>query len=134
MAIQFAYHKLYHRVVSTYESCNVQHFLFGRTETIRSATTDALNLVKRFETTNNQEGYQLLKRATKTHHQVAENARIGKGVDRHLYALYCVALQRNKSHGEDIPQLFRDSSYLKVCTSSLPSSGLEKTKKKLLSL
>jgi len=38
MAFQLAYYRVQHAVPPTYESCNMQHFHHGRTETIRSVT------------------------------------------------------------------------------------------------
>ena len=38
MVYQLAYYRLHGHVAPTYESCNMQHFHHGRTETIRSAT------------------------------------------------------------------------------------------------
>ena len=38
MAFQLAYYSVQNTVPPTYESCNMQHFHHGRTETIRSVT------------------------------------------------------------------------------------------------
>jgi len=123
MAIQVAYHKLYNRIVSTYEACNMQHFLYGRTETIRSATPDSLQLVTRFAgAASNSEAFELLKRATKTHNHVSEDAKAGRGVDRHLYGLYCAAQQRQSKFGESVPELYKDPAYLKFSSNILSTS------------
>ena len=47
MAFQLAYYRLHHHVAPTYESCNMQHFHHGRTETIRSATMGEQRSVQR---------------------------------------------------------------------------------------
>eukprot|EP00924_Labyrinthula_sp_SR-Ha-C_P006992 maker-scaffold_8-snap-gene-6.12-mRNA-1 protein AED:0.02 eAED:0.02 QI:253/1/1/1/1/1/3/57/659 len=74
---------------ATYESASTAAFKHGRTETIRSATSEALNFVKGFEdsSVSSSEKKLLLTKAVKNHGRITKNALMGKGMDRHLFAL-----------------------------------------------
>lgn len=52
---------------------------------------------------------KLFKRAVDTHTQLQVSAREGKGVDRHMFGLWCAAY----TNGEDIPELYDDPLYTK---------------------
>lgn len=55
------------------------------------------------------EKFRLFKRAVDKHTSLQVNARDGKGIDRHLFGLWCAAYERD----EDIPELFDDPLYTK---------------------
>ena len=50
MSFQLAYHKLYHKTATTYESASTSAYKHGRTEVIRSATLQSAKFTKAFST------------------------------------------------------------------------------------
>lgn len=89
MAFQAAYYGLYGRVQSVYEPAMTKGFLHGRTEAIRSTTTESVNFIQRFcEAVSPQIKVDALKKACLRHTAITREAGSGKGLDRHLYALY----------------------------------------------
>lgn len=57
----------------------------------------------------NDERKTLMGRAVKRHYELMKEAREGRGCDRHLFGLYCLAMES----GIEVPQLFSDPSYFK---------------------
>jgi len=51
----------------------------------------------------------LLKKAIKKHNLLMDEAKEARGCDRHLFGLYCVAMEA----GLPIPELFDDPAYTK---------------------
>ena len=89
MAFQATYYGLYGRVQSVYEPAMTKGFLHGRTEAIRSTTTESVNFIKRFcENVSPQIKVDALKKACARHTAISREAGAGQGQDRHLYALY----------------------------------------------
>jgi len=64
---------------------------------MRSATPEAKELCQiwRSKTASPAAKLQALRRATKEHSRLVKEAAAGKGVDRHLFALKCIALRKN---------------------------------------
>uniref|UniRef100_A0AC34Q355 Choline/carnitine acyltransferase domain-containing protein n=2 Tax=Panagrolaimus sp. JU765 TaxID=591449 RepID=A0AC34Q355_9BILA len=67
-------------------------FVEGRTETVRSCTTESCAFVKAMMNPecSREERLQLLRTAAERHQDLYRLAMSGKGVDRHLFALYVV--------------------------------------------
>ena len=67
-------------------------YLQGRTETVRSLTIEAMEFVKAFvdETVAPEEKYRLLLKAAELHAKMYKDCMNGKGIDRHLFALFVV--------------------------------------------
>jgi carnitine O-palmitoyltransferase 1 len=78
----------------TYESAMMRLFRDGRTETIRSLSLESVEFVKAMEDPKKtvEEKQRLHKLAVEAHNNYAKMASIGDGVDRHLFALYVVAM------------------------------------------
>lgn len=95
MSILLAYYTLYGRVVCMYEPAMTKAFYHGRTEAIRSATIQAKNLCTIWcdENATNEEKLAALRIATTEHSRLTKESSIGKGIDRHLYALKSLAHQ-----------------------------------------
>ncbi|GAA5851677.1 hypothetical protein JCM5353_007307 [Sporobolomyces roseus] len=147
MAYQAAYFTLYGRVDSTYEPAMTKNFLHGRTEAIRSVTPEAVNFVKTFTSdASPRDKVAALRAACKAHTALTKACAKGLGQDRILYAMYCLAQQKEKkaaradssappsdSEGSDsedpeqitarIPALFRDPGYGKLGESILSTSN-----------
>lgn len=91
MAFQAAYYGLYGRVECTYEPAMTKAFLHGRTEAIRSVSTESVDFVQTFWADYPAETkIEALKKACKKHSANTRTCSKAEGCDRHLYALYCV--------------------------------------------
>lgn len=90
VAIQMAYFKDTKKFVQTYEASMTRLYLNGRTETVRSCTEESCDFVRAMldPQSNNEERIKLLQLAGKKHTVLYQDAMNGKGIDRHLFALY----------------------------------------------
>lgn len=104
--------------VSAYESCNTRNFRRGRTEAIRSTSVEAQRFVEAIAL--GRPWKHLLREASVAHSATVALAKAGQGVDRHLYALQCVATKA----GLPMPALFSDPNYRKPLRNVLSTSGL----------
>eukprot|EP01102_Stenamoeba_stenopodia_P010021 TRINITY_DN2973_c0_g1_i3.p1 TRINITY_DN2973_c0_g1~~TRINITY_DN2973_c0_g1_i3.p1 ORF type:complete len:186 (-),score=47.35 TRINITY_DN2973_c0_g1_i3:78-635(-) len=128
MAFQLAYKRMYNATVATYESASTAGFLHGRTETIRPASMSSVAFTEAFNnpnaTTETREA--TLRAAVDVHSKLVKEAVTGKGMDRHLFALFNLS----KEHGDNVPELFRDKAYATInhnilSTSTLSSKAIE---------
>uniref|UniRef100_A0A336MRR1 CSON003723 protein n=1 Tax=Culicoides sonorensis TaxID=179676 RepID=A0A336MRR1_CULSO len=110
-ALQLVYYKLHGEVAPTYETATMRSYYRGRTETVRSCNTDMLNLCNGWfnESTSAQSKTELFRTAAKAQHGLMLDARKGKGIDRHLFGLWCAAYENKLP----IPALFDDPLYVK---------------------
>jgi len=93
LSLQVAYYKdSGGRHPLTYESSMTRLYLQGRTETVRSFTMEAKEFVLAFvdKTVPPKEKYKLLVKAAELHAKKYKDCMNGKGIDRHLFALYVV--------------------------------------------
>ena len=90
IAIQLAYYKENGKFVQTYEASMTRLYLNGRTETVRSCTVESCKFVLAMlnPTCTVEEKIRLLKTAADKHTILYKDAMNGKGIDRHLFALY----------------------------------------------
>jgi len=102
--IQLTYYKLHQEVVATYETATMREYYHGRTETVRSCNMKMLDLCKTWNCprAKPQAKMAAFKTAAEGHHQQMQDARKGKGVDRHLFGLYCTALENKLP----VPEIF----------------------------
>lgn len=94
MALQLAYFKdSGGKLALTYESSMTRLFLLGRTETIRSLTTEAADFIHSMadKSRSNDERIALLRKACERHQVLCREAMSGKGIDRHLFGLYVLS-------------------------------------------
>ncbi|KAL3887263.1 hypothetical protein ACJMK2_027207 [Sinanodonta woodiana] len=93
MALQVTYFKDAGKFALTYESSMTRLYLHGRTETVRSLTLEGCDFVRAFldEKVSKQEKIRLLQKACEVHQQLYKDSMTGKGIDRHLFALYVVS-------------------------------------------
>jgi len=127
MAFQLAHMRMHGSLVSTYESASTSAFKHGRTETIRSATPEALQFAATFcdPAASSSARLDAMKLAVSNHSRITRSALMGQGIDRHLFALQDLA----SSQGE-VPPLFTCKPYSKltrfiISTSTLASDALE---------
>lgn len=123
MAIQLAYYNIYGKCVSTYESGSARKYKHGRTEVIRTLSSDSLAFCQAMkdESATPEKRYMLLQNAAKAHVKYAIDASQGKGVDRHLLGLK-LCLKPGESH-----ELFSDKVYNQSQSWTLSTSAMFKT-------
>ena len=124
MAIQLAYHRLHGKSGATYEAAAMSYYKHGRTETIRSASSDSDAMCRVFEDpdASKEDKLAAFRKAAATHSKLAREAQMGKGMDRHLFVLKQMAADA----GMELP-IFTDPlhdifSTIVVSTSTLPAS------------
>ena len=112
MSILMAYYKLYGSFVCAYEPVMMKYYLHGRTEAMRSATAAAKLFCETWSDPNTEhtEKVNALKTAIEFHSSMVRDAASGNGVDRHLYAIKCLAAKS----GIPIPSLFADDGWAKL--------------------
>ena len=105
MAMQLAYYRDQGQFSATYEASMTRLFKHGRTETVRPVTHESVAFVKCMEDPESSPAAKLaaLQHAAERHVTQYQNAMVGKGIDRHLFALYVVSV------GKEI-----DSPFLKA--------------------
>jgi len=93
MSMMLAYYKLYGRIVCAYEPVLTKNFFHGRTEAMRPATMEAKTLCEVFTDpmATPQQKISALRTATQVHSKLVKDCSQGFGVDRHLFALKCIA-------------------------------------------
>ncbi|XP_070178057.1 carnitine O-palmitoyltransferase 1, liver isoform-like isoform X2 [Littorina saxatilis] len=90
MALQVTYLKNAGRLALTYEAAMTRLYLQGRTETVRSLTTQAEAFARAFVDPNvsKEEKQRLLTEACDKHQVMYKDAMNAKAIDRHLFSLY----------------------------------------------
>ena len=113
MSILLAYYKLYGEVVCMYEPALTKTFYHGRTEAIRGATMQAKRLCEVWWAKDSTKLDKLaaLRLATEEHSRLTKEASVGLGVDRHLFALKCIAERRRDDTGERMPRFFKSEAW-----------------------
>jgi carnitine O-acetyltransferase len=92
MAFQATYYALYGKVECTYEPAMTKMFFHGRTEAIRTVSEESNLFVRKFFDSRvpTSEKLRYLSEACTAHSSQTRKSSTGKGVDRHLYALFCI--------------------------------------------
>lgn len=109
MSIQLAYYRLYGKTVCTYEPVLTKSFYHGRTEAMRTATPEGADFCRLWDSpvTTKEEKMAALSRATKEHSRLVKESAAAKGIDRHLFALKCIAEKTDNR----IPPFFHSEPY-----------------------
>jgi carnitine O-palmitoyltransferase 2 len=124
MAFQLAHASMYNgKSGVTYESASTSAFKHGRTETIRSTTNLSQHMCDVFlnENSTNEEKANALRAAADNHGKLTRDALMGKGWDRHLFALKDLALKNDM----DLPSIFTCEAYQQMATIILSTSTLQ---------
>ncbi len=129
MAFQLAFFTLTGTVASTYESVGTKRFLHGRTEAMRSVSTESVALVRslRGRPGGRAAGEAPLREAVASHTATVRRCKDGRGVDRHL-----LGLRRMLEPDEPEPALFADPGYTTLTRSVLSTSSLRGTGSELV--
>ncbi|XP_052833401.1 carnitine O-palmitoyltransferase 1, liver isoform [Octopus bimaculoides] len=92
-ALQLTYYTYYGKLALTYESSMTRLYLLGRTETVRSLTSELASFVRAMynNKVTKQEKISLLQRSCTIHQGLYRDAMNGKGLDRHLFGLYVLS-------------------------------------------
>jgi len=106
---------------SVYETASTRTFRFGRTETMRSATEEAMDFVQAYPDAPAHVRADLLRRAAAAHDKRRRNASAGHSFDRHLLALRLVA----EAEGLTLPAILSSPllaplSQFRLSTSQVP--------------
>lgn len=111
MMFQLGYYMNFGNIRATYESASTAGFKHGRTETIRSATQEAKIMAETLTSSSSTKDEQktALLNAIKNHSRITKQALLGKGIDRHLFALKSVAIDEGLLSG-DIEQFYIDDT------------------------
>ncbi|KAK2840763.1 hypothetical protein Q7C36_012342 [Tachysurus vachellii] len=109
MALQLAYYRIYGVCCATYESASLRMFKLGRTEAIRSTSTESLKFVQAMDdkSKQNEEKVALLEKAIDAHRNYTHMAIHGQAIDRHLLGLKMQGIEDLTS----LPEIFMDTSY-----------------------
>mmetsp|Transcript_4768 Transcript_4768/g.11175 ORF Transcript_4768/g.11175 Transcript_4768/m.11175 type:complete len:838 (-) Transcript_4768:226-2739(-) len=93
LALQIAYFRDQGALHLTYESAAVRLFNEGRTETIRSVSLESRRAVELVcdPAASKEDKIKAIKDSAQQHQSYSRDAGCGKGVDRHLFALYVAA-------------------------------------------
>lgn len=93
LALQLAQFRDQGEFCLTYESSMTRMFRDGRTETVRSCTSEAVAFVQAMEDpgATNAHRLSLFRRASEKHQNMYRLAMTGSGIDRHLFCLYIVS-------------------------------------------
>jgi carnitine O-palmitoyltransferase 2 len=111
---------------STYESASTAAFKHGRTETIRSATPEAAAFTAAFTnpSASVSEKAVAMRAAVDNHSRITREALMGKGMDRHLFALSKLAEVNNVAPGLFQCTAMQKLRHIIVSTSTLNSEAL----------
>ncbi|XP_058062571.1 carnitine O-acetyltransferase-like [Anopheles bellator] len=124
MAIQFAFYRLHRVPGAHYESAQNRMYLHGRTETIRSCSTESIAFARAMldPQCDGPSKLAAMKGAIEAHKAYVSMAIQGHGVDRHLLGLKLTA----KENGLPLPELYSDrglqaSAHMRLSTSQVAS-------------
>ncbi|KAL7533601.1 hypothetical protein ACHAXR_008577 [Thalassiosira sp. AJA248-18] len=121
LSMQLAYYRLYGKIVSQYEPVLTKAFYHGRTEAMRTATTEAATFCRMFldSVATNEEKLEALRVATHKHSAGIKLAASGKGLERHLFALMKIA----EKNGIPTPDFFSSKAFEKLNHTVLSTSN-----------
>jgi len=121
MSIILAYYRLYGEFVCAYEPVLMKRFLHGRTEAMRSATPKGKLFVECWcsDYSTKDDKIERLREAVTEHSKLVKEAASGGGVDRHLFALKCIAAENNMA----TPDFFNDDAWKKLNHTVLSTSN-----------
>uniref|UniRef100_A0A671S3U8 Carnitine O-palmitoyltransferase 1, liver isoform-like n=1 Tax=Sinocyclocheilus anshuiensis TaxID=1608454 RepID=A0A671S3U8_9TELE len=123
IALQLAYYRNRGTFSLTYEASMTRLFREGRTETVRSCTSESCAFIRALEGGESKEVCRrLFRTAAEKHQHLYKMAMTGGGIDRHLFCLYLVS----KYLGEESPFLKEVlSETWRLSTSQTPLQQVE---------
>lgn len=125
MALQLAYATIAGRQTATYETASTRLYKRGRTDVIRSFSSEAYAFVKAVRDGKpSKEVYELLSKATQAHNAQTRASSTGAGIDRHLTGLRLVYNNSVDESSGGMPSLLSDPLFAESQTWKLSTSGL----------
>ncbi|KAH8412427.1 hypothetical protein KR009_001927 [Drosophila setifemur] len=120
MALQLAYYKMHGKLPAQYESAHLRIFQEGRTETIRSTSTESKEFVLSMVSPKATDAERLdsLRKAVDAHEKLTLLALNGGGIDRHLFGLQQMAIENCLP----LPEFFRSKGFVQSVTFQLFTS------------
>ncbi|XP_067001484.2 carnitine O-acetyltransferase isoform X2 [Anabrus simplex] len=120
MAMQLAFYRIHKEPAAHYESASCRKFLNGRTETIRSCSSESVAFAKAMldSSKSDQDKVAALRTAISGHKEYSLQAVNGLGVDRHLLGLKLIGIE----NGMDVPKLFLDAGFIRSSHMRISSS------------
>jgi hypothetical protein len=107
MAMQLAHLRLHGKIVLTYESSHTRRFFHGRTEAVRSASSQSTAFAKAMDALaldDRDTKKYLLQQACESHVNTIKQNMAGQGFDRHLLMLKILSIYTKKP----LPEIYRD--------------------------
>ncbi|KAJ2896775.1 hypothetical protein IWW38_001920 [Coemansia aciculifera] len=135
LAMQLTYYRIHGTFASVYETASTRQFLHGRTETVRSLSTESADFMRSMVDPGSsaRDKYDTLVRAANKHQILLRDASSGNGVDRHILGLR-MAYHRLQPLPSETPltadeksaieDFFNDPILAKSTTFQLSTSGL----------
>ncbi|TIC64247.1 acyltransferase ChoActase/COT/CPT [Wallemia mellicola] len=118
MALQLTWFRNQGYATATYETASTRIFDNGRTETLRTLTSESKRFVESMMSKDSDVRYENLLEATKVHSRSMREASTGKAFDRHLLGLRLL-LRPGEGHEFFNNKYFKLSSEWKLSTSGL---------------
>ena len=134
MTLQAAYYSAYKQIRSGFEPVVIRQFLHGRTDVVRSTTSEAVAFAKLYadEKATAGEKIEAMRRATEAHVALSKNCAKGYSHHRHLYVLQQMWKRRrafmeaNKLGPiDDKPTIFTDPGWSRLGTTILMGSNVD---------
>lgn len=114
MALQLAQSKVWDSPRSTYEAVMTRQFLHGRTEAVRTVSSESVeftHIMGDIEA-DPQKKADTARRAIEKHVSRMKEAKAGRGVERHLFGLQNIWLDMGKDLGiPEMPRFFEDPGW-----------------------
>ncbi|XP_078272346.1 carnitine O-acetyltransferase-like isoform X2 [Rhinoraja longicauda] len=109
MALQLAYFRMYKELCSACETVSLRNFHLGRTDVVRSSTTESLEFVESVDNDKMEANQKIaaLRRAIDCHSAYTDMALKGLAIDRHMLGLKLQAIEE----GLSVPEIFMDTSF-----------------------
>jgi carnitine O-acetyltransferase len=116
LSMQLAFFKTHEKLGNAYESGSLRKFYLGRTDIIRTCSSDVAEFLNAMKTANSSttspnEKSRLLLKAIQSHRNFTLNVINCKSFDRHLLGLKLTALENNL----ELPDLYKDVAFQKTC-------------------
>lgn len=110
-ALQYAYYRLHRKPAPTYQTATTRKFYNGRTETVRTCTKESVTWSQAMldKSVSERQRLTLLLSTIDTHVRLMEEAKEGKGCDRHLLGLQILSMENDLP----MPDIFLDPSWRK---------------------
>ena len=119
LAIQLAYHKLYHGLCPTYQPVSLRKYRWGRLEHPHTVTRESKEFIEAMNNNNNNNKYRLMVSALKKHKVIMNDVTIGNVYCKHLLALKLVSEQEDWN-----VELFQHEAFRVFTEHNLVTSGI----------